>query len=413
VTRYVSDGPDEFRVATAAYRERTLFEAELHEIFYRNWIYLGHESEVPGDGDYKTTWIGRQPVIMVRHEGGVRAFLNFCPHRGATLCREARGNARTFVCPYHAWSFRTSGDFIGAPQADRYPPAFKSRDRNLRPVARVESYAGLVFGSLSLAGPTLVQHLGEARAHVDLWLDRCAGGKYNVCIAHKYAYRGNWKFQAENAVDGYHAGFVHQSAFAAFRKFEGAFPNRSYLTRNVGRTRAFPGGHATLEAGVALESGFTTPSDRQAYRDALVRLNGEARAQEIINNRHLLIFPNLLLMDGNIRVIQPISHEYTEVYSYPAAIDGVPESVVSGRLRDVQMRIGTAGMLNPDDVEVFNGVQNAISAAGAESIVLSRGIGMEEMLPSGERVGAFTDETPQRSFWRQWSAIIESGAGGS
>jgi hypothetical protein len=38
---------------------------------------------------------------------------------------------------------------------------------------------------------------------------------------------------------------------------------------------------------------------------------------------------------------------------------------------------------------------------------------MEEMLPSGERVGAFTDETPQRSFWRQWSAIIESGAGGS
>jgi benzoate/toluate 1,2-dioxygenase alpha subunit len=112
-------------------------------------------------------------------------------------------------------------------------------------------------------------------------------------------------------------------------------------------------------------------------------------------------------MDGNIRAIQPISRDYTEVYSYPALIDGVPDTVVSGRLRDVQMRIGTAGMLNPDDVEVFAGIQNALNAQGGQSVVLSRGLGMEEVLPSGERIGHFNDETPQRAFWRQWRTMMD------
>lgn len=410
---HVLDRPESFQVATASYRDEDVFDAELHSIFYSTWIYLGHETEIPEKNDYKTAWIGRQPVILARGEDGVlHCFRNVCTHRGATLCREAYGNTGAFVCPYHAWSFRTSGELSATPAPDRYPATFRPSDRNLRRIARLESYEGLVFGSLDAGVPALRDFLGEARRHVDLWLGRCAGGRYRIArAAHKYSYRGNWKFQAENAIDGYHAAFVHQSAFGALRKFEGAFPNRSYLAaKNMGRTRGLPGGHATLEAGAVLESGFTTPADRQAYRDALVRLNGEEGAREVLTNRHLLIFPSLILMDGNIRVIQPVARDYTEVYSYPALIDGVPESVVSGRLRDVQMRIGTAGMLNPDDVEVFAGIQNGLNGPGEEFIVLSRGLGMEEVLPSGERIGAFNDETPQRAFWRQWRAMIAAPA---
>ncbi len=405
---YVRDEADKFEVAAAAYRDDEVFEAELRNIFYSTWIYLGHDTEIPGRGDYKTAWIGRQPVILVRGEDGrLGCFLNYCTHRGAALCREAYGNTRAFVCPYHAWSFGISGELIATPAPDRYSAAFKPSDRNLRPVAKIGNYSGLIFGSLNPDVPSLEVFLGEAKRYVDLWLARCAGGRYRIApAAHKYSYRGNWKFQSENSVDGYHAAFVHQSAFNAFKKFEGTFPNRSYLTRNSGCTRGMPGGHATLEAGAVLESGFTSAADRQAYWDALTRINGEDGALAAITNRHLLIFPSLLLMDGNIRVVQPVTRDYTEVYSYPALIEGVPDSVVAGRLRDVQMRIGTAGMLNPDDVDVFAGIQNGLSGPGGDSIVLERGLGMEQVLPSGERIGAFNDETSQRSFWRQWQAML-------
>jgi benzoate/toluate 1,2-dioxygenase alpha subunit len=405
MTPYVIEQPGEFRVATAAYREPEIFQAELRKLFYGTWIYLGHETEVPNNGDYKTTWIGRQPVILVRSaDGSLRCFFNFCTHRGATLCREASGNAKTFTCPYHAWSFRNSGEFVGPPAPERYPPEFKQVDHSLKRIARLESYAGLIFGSLNPAVPRLEAYLGEAKRHVDLWLGRCAGGKYRVSSAHRYAYPGNWKFQAENALDGYHPGFVHQSAFSTFRKFDGMFTNRAQTAvRKIGQTRGFPGGHATLEAGTPLESAFIAADARKLYFEALVGLNGEERAQEIVNNRHILIFPSLILMDANIRVIQPMAADRTEVYSYPALIEGIPEGVASGRLRDVQMRVGTAGMLNPDDVDVFNGMQNALNALDSE-IVLSRGLGMEEVLPTGERIGGFSDETPQRSFWREWQA---------
>ncbi len=407
--RCVLDAAGEFRVATAAYRESEIFAAELSNIYHRTWIYLGHESEVPGRGDYKTAWIGLQPVILVRGADDVlRVFFNICPHRGATLCREDRGSAATFLCHYHAWSFKNSGEFAGAPADDRYPAAFASADRNLKSVARVESYGGLVFACLSPEAQPLPAFLGEARRHIDLWLGRCGEGRYRVSFAHKYAYQGNWKFQVENSVDGYHPGVVHQSAFNAFRKLDSAFPNRSFLTaaRNAGRTRGFPGGHATLEGGSHLESGHITPQDWQAYFSTLVRLNGEERAREIISGRHILVFPNLILMDYSIRVIQPVRRDYTEVYSYPILIDGVPGSVSSGQLRDTQVRLGTSGMIILDDLEVFNGVQNGLNAIGADSVILSRGLGMEELLSSGERIGAYSDETPQRSFWRQWSVMM-------
>ncbi|TDF64969.1 Rieske 2Fe-2S domain-containing protein [Cupriavidus sp. L7L] len=405
----VDERPHEFRVSTGAYRGAEVFEKELERVFYRTWIYLGHESEVEKPGDFKSTQVGTRPVILAKsREGKVHAFLNACPHRGATVCREEKGNTRAFVCPYHGWSFRTSGELIGIPDEARYPECFDKSDKHLKALPHVASYGGLIFGSFNPDVEPLEDFLGGAKRHIDIWLRRTAGARYKVATAHKYGFDGNWKFQAENVYDGYHPGFVHRSAFNTVRKFEGSFENRALdvAVRQQGYTRGYPEGHGTLEAGAPLESGGIDPAVRQAYTDQLKALYGDEGTDEVLTNRQFLIFPNLTIFDFNIRVIQPIAHDRTEVYSYPLLIEGAHDELNSNRMLDAQTRVGTAGILSADDIDVFAGGQNALKAEGMGWITLSRGLGKEDVNPDGERVGVYSDETPQRAFWRKWQGLM-------
>ena len=407
----VSEQPQEFRVSTAAYRGPSVFEQEMERIFHRGWVYLCHDSEIDRPGDFKSTQIGTRPVIVSRNrDGSISAVLNVCTHRGATLCREEKGSTRAFVCPYHGWSFRPSGELIGIPDEGRYPAGFDKRARNLKAVPRIASYGGLVFGSFNEDVEDLERFLGGARRHIDLWLARTAGSRYRVATSHKYGFSGNWKFQVENVYDGYHPGFVHRSAFNTVRKFEGSFENRALdvAVRQQGHTRGYAQGHGTLEAGAPLESGGVDADVRQAYEDRLAELHGADGAAQVLTNRQFLIFPNLTIFDFNIRVIQPISHDRTEVYSYPVLIEDAHEQINANHMLDAQTRVGTAGILSADDIDVFAGAQNALKADAFEWVTLSRGLGKEELRPDGERVGVYSDETPQRAFWRKWRDLMSA-----
>ena len=130
----------------------------------------------------------------------------------------------------------------------RYPEAFDATDLNLLHAARVGSYRGLIFASLSPDVPSLEEHLGEARRFVDLWADRSLVG-IPIASAAPVRLRGNWKFQVENSQDGYHAGITHESAFATYAHFGiGKYTNRRPI-ESGGITRDIPGGHSTLEYG--------------------------------------------------------------------------------------------------------------------------------------------------------------------
>ncbi|HXG35446.1 MAG TPA: hypothetical protein VNL15_00590, partial [Dehalococcoidia bacterium] len=52
------------RVNSRVYNDPEIFELEMQKIFHRTWVYVGHETEIPDGGDYKTTFIGRHPVIL-------------------------------------------------------------------------------------------------------------------------------------------------------------------------------------------------------------------------------------------------------------------------------------------------------------------------------------------------------------
>src|SRR5262249_59618042 len=96
------------RVHRDVYTDPELFELEMERIFGRAWLFVGHTSQVPQPGDYITTDLGRQPVVMTRHrDGSVHVLLNRCTHRGAKVVNERKGNAPRLVCCYHGWSFAT------------------------------------------------------------------------------------------------------------------------------------------------------------------------------------------------------------------------------------------------------------------------------------------------------------------
>jgi phenylpropionate dioxygenase-like ring-hydroxylating dioxygenase large terminal subunit len=98
------------RVHTALYKDGAIFDEEMERIFKNTWIWVGHESELPGANTFKKSFVGNQPVIVTRDKAGqIRTLLNRCRHRAASVCEKKKGKQSVFVCPYHGWSYDIDG----------------------------------------------------------------------------------------------------------------------------------------------------------------------------------------------------------------------------------------------------------------------------------------------------------------
>ncbi len=105
------------------YLSQELFDLEMERLWRDTWIYVGHDSQVPATGDYYTTEIARQPVILLRDEGGaVRVLMNRCAHKGARLVSATRGHCEKNLlrCPYHGWTYRLDGSIRTIPLKGGY-----------------------------------------------------------------------------------------------------------------------------------------------------------------------------------------------------------------------------------------------------------------------------------------------------
>ena len=213
---------DELILEDGAYQHRTLFwdeeiyEQELQQIFARAWLFLTHESLIPNPGDYNTTTMGEDNVIVIRQDdGSIGAFINSCRHRGNTVCHADAGNTRRFTCTYHGWSYGRNGDLVGVPYENE--AFFGKLDKSqfgLRPVAQVASYKGLVFGTFDPDAPSLETYLGDMRWYLDAFLD-VPGGVELIGPPMKSILNCNWKTPAENfGGDDYHFGWTHAAGVA-------------------------------------------------------------------------------------------------------------------------------------------------------------------------------------------------------
>jgi phenylpropionate dioxygenase-like ring-hydroxylating dioxygenase large terminal subunit len=194
------------------YQDEDIFIKEQESIFRgENWHYLGLEAEVKNNGDFKTTYIGEQSVILTRaDDGSLNAVLNRCAHRGNMMTREAFGNTKKLYCVYHAWSYTLKGDLSHAAFSQGLrgegglPKDFKNEDHGLQKL-RVESICGLVFATFSSDMPPLEEWLGEVADGIRRVLKK----PLKVLGYDTQRIHANWKTYHENPRDSYHANILH------------------------------------------------------------------------------------------------------------------------------------------------------------------------------------------------------------
>ena len=345
----------EHRVHRRIYTEAEIFEAEIEGIFEQTWVFVGHDSEVPATGDYKTVSIGLQPAIMVRDaDGAVHVLMNRCMHRGATICQESRGNTSAFRCWYHGWTYSHRGDLIGVPYANGYGKNFdRGRFSLVRP--KVGIYRGLVFASVNPDVPEIGDHLGRAKRYIDLFMELSPSGEVESRSGtHKYGYDGNWKFQMENGVDGYHPNFVHQAFFDIQGKRFGPGISRMFTEASDYESKDLGNGHSILDMAPKRRSnrpvstilrGTTSQAASDAYLQSLIQRYGEERTQEILlaSNVNLAIFPNLLIIGIQFRNVIPVSVTRTDVHLLPTTLKDAPEEINIARLRRTWSFYGSRG----------------------------------------------------------------------
>ena len=417
----VNAGGNRFRIHTRAYVDDEVYRAELDRIFAKTWTYVAHESEIPNIGDYRTSYIGDQPIIVVRdREGRIRAMVNRCVHRGAALCREAHGNARVFVCPYHGWSYDISGKLIGISDRDvagGYDEDFDAPE-GLFAVPHVDSYRGLIFANLDPDAGSLSAHLGRAKEVIDLKLDLSPVGEIRLTSKpYVVRYKGNWKFQAENIVDQYHFLFVHNPFNRLQSKYgdtTGDFgvhkPGKTLVDRrNVryhGSTYGCEQGHG-LAFQPERDPENLTKGNFAAHFAKLSEKYDTEKLCQVGGKGAGAIFPNLGIIHHQIRVWRPLGPELTEVTVYPYELVGVDDHLNAGMLRSQERFYGPAGYGMPDDVDIFSQNTEGLRGRAVEWLILERGLGTDVPAENGDMRGLPASEACQRGFWRKWATAMK------
>lgn len=395
------------------YTDPAVYQEELNKIWFRTWIYVGHESEVSEVNDFVMKSIGPEPIIMTRDKSGAIHLLhNRCPHKGNRVCTTEQGSARSFTCPYHGWTFANDGAIKGIP----FPSGYEGVDRSelgLGKVARVANYRGFVFGSMAAEGPSLEEHLGGARYALDALCDTSPEGEVQITAGFlKHKVKANWKIVMENETDGYHPSFVHASIFEVADSKIGDL----YSAESTAVSRDYGNGHTENDLrpefrkrDVPLSWFGTTPEKLPDYVARMNAAHGEEKARKIMidGTPHIMIFPNLFIAEIQMFVIQPVSVNETVQHVTALQFKGAPD--LNRRMRQQTMgSVGPAGFLLADDASMYERTQQGVQMKNPEWNYIGRGRHRERRDEDGFLIGDNTDEVPTRGIWRHYKSVMEA-----
>lgn len=405
----------EDRVHGSVYTSPEIFRREMDTVFRTGWVYVAHDSEVTERGDYLTRRIGHDPVVVVRgKDDEVRVLLNRCSHRANKLCNADSGNATSFRCPYHGWTFSNTGSLTAVPMREGYGEAFNKvrSELGMAEAPRVDSYGGFIFASLSAEGISLQEHLGGATKAIDRLLNLSPTGTIDLRSNWmKHLHHANWKMVVENNVDGYHALFTHASVYDAIRPAKVSHvPSKvDVVVRDIGS------GHSEIDYSAEyrkLDEEFVwygrTPREKlPEYVAALEKTHGEDKAHDslVVGPPHTLIWPNLFLAEMNIMYVEPIGVDETVAYTTAVIVPG-QDKLNERTLRRSEGAMGPAGFLIADDGEIGMRNQAGLAAQDPEWLRLSRGLETDETDETGIVNSDKSAETPQRGFYRQWASVV-------
>jgi phenylpropionate dioxygenase-like ring-hydroxylating dioxygenase large terminal subunit len=425
------------------YSDPEIFEVERRQVFGQAWLFMAHESEIPEPGDYVVRRIVDDSFIVTRDEAGkVRVLFNMCLHRGMQVCRSETGNTSHFRCPYHAWTYKNSGELTGVPfHQDAYggEEGLRRGGVSLLPAPRVDTYDGLIFASLSADAPNLGDYLGGFRFYLDFYLRQSESGA-ELRGPQRFRVKANWKIGAENfSGDTYHTPHTHASvveidlfsAPKAKKRKEGAL---YFADSGGGTTYKLPGTdfrENLRSIGYPddmidrMES--TWPEEHRAMCGASRFMPSAATLLpnlSFVHNWPIVNSDGLVVPFISIRLWQPVSATETEVFSWFVVDRSAPDWYKAASYKAYLMCFGSSGMFEQDDVENWASITQMARGQMAERLNLNSRMGL---LPDGRTVTEPIDwpapgrayvgfgEYNQRELLSLWCDLMEGGteAGGN
>ncbi len=401
--------PDGSRVPYKVFSSQEVYDREQERI-YRGpiWSFVALEAEIPNPGDFKSTFVGDTPVVVTRATDGTLAcWVNRCAHRGAMVCREAKGNAKFHTCVYHQWAYDAKGNLTGVPfrrgqnGAPGMPADFKLENNNLKQL-RCESYKGLVFATFSQETLPLPEFLGP---EMTPWIDRILHKPivYLGCTR-QYA-KSNWKLYYENVKDPYHASLLHMfhTTFNIFRvgmKARSIPDARSGLHSIITATRLDDSDTASAYKTQAIRS----MDDGFQLEDPSV-LDFIEEYDEPCTNHIQAIFPQLTLQQiHNTLVARQIlpkgPSNFELVFHFFGYEDDTPE-LRALRIKQANL-VGPAGYISMEDTEATELVQRGTIRDGDASSVLD----LARQSSGEDRTDTMVSENMLRRFWSGYQQLM-------
>lgn len=405
------------------YIDEDVFQLEMEQLFANTWVYVGHASQIPNKGDYYTTTIGTEAVIMVRHtDNSIKVLYNRCPHKGVKVAGETCGNTgKFFRCPYHAWTFRTDGRLLAIPLKKGYEDTgfeCSEASQGMAPVENVEVYRDFVFCRLSPEGESFSDFFGESLSTIDNMVDRSPEGKLEVAGGvMRYMHHCNWKMLVDNQTDTCHPMVAHESsAGTAIKVWEDApegtpkpmavelfapFMSPYEFFENMG-IRVWENGHGHTGVSDSIHAEY---SDIDGYWDQMVAAYGEERTKEILGDvRHNTVyFPNIMIKGPiqTLRLFKPIAADKTLVESWTFRLVGAPDKLLERTLMYNRLINAPTSVVGHDDLEMYERAQEALHSRGRDWMNVGRLYDPAEKDQKNVVVNG-TSEMQMRAQFRAW-----------
>ncbi|HVN43876.1 MAG TPA: aromatic ring-hydroxylating dioxygenase subunit alpha [Steroidobacteraceae bacterium] len=413
------------------YLSAELFELEMEQLWRNTWIYVGHDSQIPAAGDFYTTDIARQPVIMLRdNEGAVRVLMNRCAHKGARLVSAASGHCEAGVlrCPYHGWTYRLDGSVRAIPLKSGYDGtalAETPAGKGVVTLANVVNYRGFVFARLAPQGMGFEEYFGESLTSIDNMVDRAPAGRLEVAGGVlRFMHDCNWKMFVENLNDTMHPMVAHQSAAGTAKKLwadqpAGApqpmameqflpFVNGYDFFDKMG-VRIYDNGHSYSGVSFSIHSKYSPEGE---YESLMEKTYGAERARAILGEvRHNTVYYPSLTIKGaiqSIRVARPIAVDRTLIESWTFRLVGAPLRLLQRTVMYSRLINSPASIVGHDDRHCYRSIQEGLAAEGNEWVSLHRNYSAAER---EHLAGVYngTSEVSMRGQYRAWAQFMTAG----
>lgn len=340
--------PDVVELDLSGFSDPDVAVREREKIFETLPMMALHSSQVPEPGSFATVRLNRSNVLVTRQRDvSLRAMINACRHRGATIVTEASGKRPAFTCPYHGWSYGSDGALKGIGFEETFGLCGAARERNLVQLP-VEERHGFIWivenpaGTIDVAG-----HLGEA---MDSALADYDLGRYHCYKTHTFEFPQNWKIMMDGLIDGYHVQFLHGKTIGPY-----------FYHNMMGIEKC--GHHAYWG------------NPRKRIDDIVDEEPGKTPLQRYV------IFGNLI-SPNSAMVMHPHHIEYWTVYQDPKNVANsflqlrylTPQKEHDERGHEILAKnweIATAAIIN-EDVPIGNSIQASADMPHTGSIILGR-----------------------------------------